>query len=209
MRNLLLAMMISVALLGCAAEPFWMTPAAVPLCYDNPILVPYAEPNYVFDTVVDVVNDYFKIDHEEPVRLVGTTLIEGRIDTFPKVGATLLEPWDSDSANSYERLESTLQTIRRRAVVKVVPTQGGFLLDVAVFKELENVTQPEHSTAGVAIFHHDTLQPETGVVNPQVNKDINRGWIPQGRDPALEQRILGQLLYRFNLSNGAAVPAAR
>ena len=47
---------------------------------------------------------------------MGSTLTEGRIDTFPKPGATLLEPWDHDSADSYERLESTLQSIRRYAV---------------------------------------------------------------------------------------------
>ncbi|MEI8376520.1 MAG: hypothetical protein WCJ35_27195 [Planctomycetota bacterium] len=83
--------------------------------------------------------------------MLGGTLINGRIDTFPKPGATLLEPWDHDSADSYERLESTLPSIRRYAVVKVIPAQnGGFWIDLAVFKELENMRQPEHATAAIA-----------------------------------------------------------
>jgi len=67
---------------------------------------------------------------------------------------------------------------------------------VAVLKELENLAQPEQSTAGAATFPHD--QTQTRVVNPLQVKDLNRGWIPQGRDPVLEQRIIGQLLARFN-----------
>ena len=91
---------------------------------------------------------------------------EGRIDTYPKVGATVFEPWDHDSADGYQRLESTLQSIRRHAVVKVVPTPTGrgFWVDVAVFKELENLWRRSNATAGAATFpHDDTL---TRVVNP-------------------------------------------
>ncbi len=156
-------------------------------------------PQYVFATVADVVSDYFKIDHEEPVRLLGTEPTEGRIDTYPKVGATIFEPWDHDSADGYQRLESTLQSIHRYAVVKVVPmpNRQGFWVEVAVFKELENLVAPEQSTAGAGIFpHDDTL---TRVVNPPGGKDLNRGWVPQGRDMVLEQRILGQLMDRFNM----------
>ena len=162
--------------------------------------MPYADPQYVFETTVEVITDYFRIEHEEPVRQVGPTLLEGRIDTYPKVGATMLEPWDSDSADQYERLESTLQTIRRRAVVKIVPTQGGYRLEVTVFKELESVVQPELSTAGAATFSHDTTL--TRVINPDLGVNPTGSWIPLGRDPVLEQRIIGQLLSRFNIPVG-------
>ena len=200
MRKLLLALVAPFAMLGCMAGPVSILPEATPLppttAYENPLLVSNPNAQFVFDTAADVIGDYFMIDHEEPIRLLGTTLTEGRIDTYPKVGATLFEPWDHDSADSYQRLESTLQSIHRYAVVKVVPTRGGFWIDVAVFKELENLAQPEQATAGAATFPHDVTQ--TRVVNPLQVKDLNRGWIPQGRDAVLEQRILGQLLDRFN-----------
>ena len=31
---------------------------------------------------------------------VGVTITEGRLDTFPDVGSTCLEPWRNDSADS-------------------------------------------------------------------------------------------------------------
>jgi hypothetical protein len=204
MRKLLLVLAYPLALAGCSGVPVWTAPEAAPLAiaYSNPILVPNANAQYVFDTVADVTGDYFVIDHEEPVRLMGTTLTEGRIETYPKIGATIFEPWDHDSADGYERLECTLQSIRRYALIKVVPVPngGGFWIDVAVYKELENCLQPEYATAGAATFPYD--QTQTRVVNPLLVKDINRGWIPQGRDPVLEQRIMGQLLDRFNRPGG-------
>jgi len=145
----------------------------------------------VWETVADTVDDYFKIEREEPVRLVGDVLTAGRIDTFPTVGATILEPWLGDSVGRDERLESTLQSIRRRAEVLVTPVAGGYEVEVAVWKELEDVVRPEHATAGSATFRYDDSLNR--ITNPEIECDVNRGWIPQGRDTALEQRILGDL----------------
>ena len=93
----------------------------------------------MWDQIVDVVDDYFKIEKEERVRLVGDLLTEGRLDTYPRGGSTIFEPWGNDSANAYEKLESTLQSIRRIAQVRVIPAQAGFQVEVIVYKELEDV----------------------------------------------------------------------
>ncbi|MEI8376403.1 MAG: hypothetical protein WCJ35_26595 [Planctomycetota bacterium] len=203
MRSKLAAILPLVVLLGCFSEvrlPYQL----VPVSYDNPVLLRIANHELVWDGVVDVVSQYFRIEREDPVRLLGGTLINGRIDTFPKPGATLLEPWDHDSADSHERLESTLQSIRRYAVVKVIPAQnGGFWIDLAVFKELENMRQPEHATAGSATFRNDVSL--TRAVNSDLPTNVNQNWIPQGRDTAAEQRILGQILNRFT-PEGTPVP---
>jgi hypothetical protein len=190
---------VLLVLAGCGDLGSWTTPPSPSqlLVYDNPLRIPIANHEVVWEGVVDVISDYFRIDQEEPVRLLGSTLTEGRIDTYPTMGATFLEPWSGDSANSYERLEATLQSIRRRAVVRVVPAQdGGFWVDVAVFKELENLKQPEHSTAGAATFPLETTHAR--VVNPEQLAPLDSYWIPQGRDLALEQKILGELQYRFS-----------
>jgi hypothetical protein len=129
------------------------------------------------------------------VRLVGDVLIEGRIDTYPVDGSTLFEPWRHDSADSYEKLESTLQSIRRRAIVRVIPDQGGFLVDVAVFKELEDVRRPERATAGAATFRND--QSLERFTEPVGGQSPTAGWIPRGRDPVLEQEIIAKLQTRL------------
>ncbi len=200
MRRLLpVTLILSAAVLsGCAVDrsltdPGWQTQNVF---HDNPVFLPVTDHEFVWETVVDVVDDYFPIRREEPVRFLGKEPTQGRLDTFPVVGSTIFEPWHRDSASSYEKLESTLQSIRRHAAVTVKPIkEGGYLVDVAVYKELEDVVEPENASAGNATFRYDSSL--TRVVNPVGAQEINKGWIPKGRDTALEQRILGQLISRL------------
>ena len=179
MRSRLAAIFPLVVLLGCVSEAH-LPYQPVSVGCENPVLLRIANYELVWDGIVDVVSDYFRIEREDPVRLLGSTLTEGRIDTFPKPGATLLEPWDHDSADSYERLESTLQSIRRRAVVKVVPAQnGGFWVEVVVLKDLEDLRQPDHATAGSATFRND-VSPNANKLSLSTGRPQSaRGWQSQ------------------------------
>ena len=189
--------LLAVVLPGCAMGPYAPTVPAQPvvLYHDNPTLLPAADPQCVWETVVDVVDDYFKVAHEEPVRHVGSVLTEGRLETAPQISPTVLEPWRRDRADRYETIESTLQSMRRRAIVRVIPAEGGYRVDVAVLKELEDVARPEHATAGAATFRYDDSLRR--VVNPIAASEITEGWIRQGRDVALEQKIIAHLHSRF------------
>jgi hypothetical protein len=203
---------------GCA------TVGPPPTIWENPALVPVVDRDYVWDQIVDVVDNYFQIDREDRVRQVGDVLTVGRIDTAPEIGATLLEPWRSDSVNFYERLESTFQTIRRRALVQVVPAEGGFLVDVAVYKELENLKAPEMAATGRAVIRDDAspayLNDESGNPNsartppppasrasgPYMPQPTVLTPIPLGRDTALEQRIIAELMARLGAVGPHVVP---
>jgi hypothetical protein len=203
MRARLAALLLLTMLPGCLNEA--RVPAGpVPVSYANPSLISIRDHDLVWEGVEDVISQYFRIDREVPVHLYGDTLTVGRIDTFPTTGATLLEPWDHDSADTYERLESTLQSIRRYAVVKVFPAEnGGFWVDVAVYKDLENLRRPEHATAGSSTFRNDISS--TPAAPPPKLTNLKQFWIPQGRDAVAEQRILGQILDRFT-PNGKPQP---
>lgn len=202
--------LVAAAVGGCAVGPPFLEPSANPvlIAYPNPMLVPSRDAEAVWENVVDVVDDYFRIDvpETEPVRLAAGLFTEGRLRTFPEVASTLLEPWRQDSADTYEKLESTLQSIRRQARVRVVPANEGFWIEVAVFKELEHVAQPAHASAGAATFRNDSSL--TRVISAVGEQEIHEGWIPMGRDPALEQRILAQLHERFGLVAPTLPPAA-
>jgi hypothetical protein len=203
MRSIFAAAVLLPLLVGCIGDIHWPL-KSVNVAYENPVAIPIANYQLVWDGVEDIVKQNFRIEREDPVRLIGNTLTEGRIDTFPMPGATYLEPWYHDSATDYERLESTLQSIRRFAVVKVIPAQnGGFWVDVAVFKELENLRQPEHATAGSATFRQDASL--SSPLKPDQTPGKTQSWIPQGRDTAAEQRIIGQILDRFT-PQGTPVP---
>ena len=105
----------------------------------NPLYLPVTNQDWAWEQIIDVVDDYFRVEHENRVQLVGNVLTEGRIDTFPQIGATWLEPHRPDSVGEGSRWESTLQTIRRRAVLRVIPQQGGYLIEAVVYKELEDL----------------------------------------------------------------------
>ena len=193
-----------VGVAGCAIAPPPSGIALVgpaPTVAANPVLIRSTNHQVVWEQMVDVIDDYFKIEREDRVRVIGDVVTEGRLETHPRVGSTWLEPWHADSASRQEKLESTLQTIRRRATVTVRPAEGGFLVDVAVFKEREHLHRPQFSTAGSATLRHDTsIKRFESKARPG---PVTLGWIPIGRDPALEQRIITQLQQRF-----AALPHA-
>ena len=90
--------------------------------------------------------------------------------------------------------------------MKVIPAEngGGFWVDVAVYKELENVRRPEHATAGSATFRNDVSPSPTPSLPRSVCRSQSELDSP-GRDTAAEQRILGQILDRFT-PEGTPVP---
>lgn len=188
MRHWLVILGILCSVCGCASS----CPSPP---YDNPIRLPPASPDFVWEQVVDVLDDYFEIEREQPARVVSGVATVGRIDTFPSVGSTLFEPWKGDSVTSYDRLECTLQSIRRRAIVQVIPAEdGSTLVDVVVYKELEDMAQPENASTASATFRFDTSLYRFG--EPIGSQAVPSGWIRKGRDAGLEQKIIGQLMAR-------------
>jgi hypothetical protein len=169
------------------------------------VSVPVTNDEWAWDQITDVVSDYFTITGEQPARRGGETLIEGRIETLPQDGATLLEPHRKDSVGRFNRWESTFQTIRRRALVRVLPDPAGYTIEISVEKELEDLPRPERATAGSATFRND------GSITSARNETVDRvrpstRWIPQGRDPPLEQRMLAEMHARLTGTATATTP---
>ncbi len=170
------------------------TPGSVPV--SQGVLVPVVNEDFAWEQIVDVVDDYFRIDQENRVQLVGNVVTEGRIDSFPQVGSTILEPQRLDSVGRYNLFESTFQSIRRTAEIRVIPQQGGWYVEAIVQKEIEDLPRPENSTAGAASFRTDnSLQSRLG---EQVSRTrLSDYWIPLGRDCEVELQILDDIQARF------------
>src|SRR5512135_3400712 len=80
---------------------------------ENPLVVPSADFETVWKATIAVLDEYFDIATES--RLSRTII------TQPRIGATVLEPWSGDSPGLYDRLESSLQTIRRHGRITINP----------------------------------------------------------------------------------------
>jgi hypothetical protein len=114
--------------------------------------------------------------------------LDGVIETDYRVGSNVLEPWHGDSVGAYNRLESTLQSVRRKVRVDLTPVEGGYLVGVEAFKEHEDLPGVAENTAGAATFRkHTPLERNLSVV---VGQSSPSGWYPLGRDNDLEQAIL-------------------
>jgi hypothetical protein len=145
-----------------------------------PVFVANQNQEVVWEQIVDVVHDYFDIARENR--------LDGIIETKPRVGSSLLEPWHGDSVGLQNRLESTLQSIRRRGFVNVTPAEGGFLVSVEILKEQEDVkVTPDKSAGGSTFQENRPLQRDLTLV---VGDEAPKGWIALGRDVDLEIRIL-------------------
>jgi hypothetical protein len=175
---------------GCLTVP--ITSNAPPACPDpdvvveNPLFVPLAPFSYglVFEKVLDVVGHYFEIAY--------SNRYDGRIETFPRTSPGLEQPWKPGDPDLYQRLEATLQSMRRRAIVLIQPADdGGYFIEVTVYKELEDLPQPTKVLPGGAAFRTEpTVERQFEVIDATV---FELSWIPKGRDTAMEQAILQRL----------------
>lgn len=157
---------------------------SLPAHVDNPTLVGTSDYDTVWNTTIEVVEYYFDVVYENRY--------DGRIETQPVVSATFFEPWLMDVVTFRDRMEATLQTIRRRAFVLVQPSPtGGFTVAVEVYKELEN-----------SYLQSSTFIPQTALITSiePVRESLvtsavapPAGWISMGRDSALEDRIIDEI----------------
>lgn len=165
----------------------------------NPLKLPVSNHDYAWDQIVDVVSDYFPIALEQRVHIDQQVWTEGRVETPYQVGATMFEPLRNDSVGAFNRWQSTLQTIRRRAVVRVAPEPDGYVVEIRVDRELEDLPRPEEATAGAATLRNDSSLPSAarGAVS---RTEWSQQWIPLGRDTPLEQKMLAEIRDRLALT---------
>ena len=157
---------------------------AMPQQVANPVLVRGNNPDDVWEKAVEVLHAY-QLPIERENRL------DGLIETDYKVGSGILEPWHYDSVTVGDRLESSFQSIRRKATVSVQPAQGGYLVGVEVLKEIEDPQNLIVNSAGTATFPESrTFDRDLELVVGPATPD---GWILLGRDTNLEQDLLNSL----------------
>ena len=154
----------------------------------NPLFVSTTNEDFLWERMVETLEDFqFPIRRENRQSRV--------IETDYKVGASLFEPWHGDSVGFTNRLESTLQSVRRRVVVTMIPSdqQPGYTVSVEAYKEFEDLPGVAANSPGGATFLES--KPLDRDLNLVVGQTAPSGWMWAGRDYQLEQSIVGQLSY--------------
>ena len=179
--TMLIAAMLFAATNGCATIQNYGVPVS------NPLFIRANNHDEAWERTVDVVHDYlFEIERENK--------LGGVLETRYKTGASLMEPWHADSVGTDNRLESTLQSIRRKAYVSVTPVDGGYLVGVEAHKELEDVAKAANLQGAATFLDDNILQRD---LNAVVGQATPSGWIAKGRDEALEQSMLKSIHRAF------------
>lgn len=166
---------------GCATVQSFQAPVT------NPVFVRANNPDEAWERTVDVVHDFlFEIERENK--------LGGVLETRYKTGASVLEPWHGDTVGAANRMESTLQSIRRKAYISVTPVEGGYMVGVEAHKELEDVAKAAR-LQGAATFGDDNILARD--MNAVVGQATPSGWVSKGRDEALEQSMLKSINRAF------------
>ena len=169
------------AFAGCHSLPLASQQTPV----SNPIQVRANNYDLVWERTIDTLHEYqFAISKENR--------LSGEIETEYKTGASLFEPWHFDAANTWERTEGTLQSIRRKILVHITQIDGGYMVSVEAFKELEDLPGVASNAASGATFREG--QPLRRDLNLVSGQTVPSGWIFKGRDKALEQSLIKDLV---------------
>lgn len=162
-----------------------MTSGSSNLPATNAVQISADQRDPMWERAVSVLNrNHFQIVRESK--------LEGLIETEYRAGASLLEPWHPDSVGYHARLESTLQSIRRRVTVFMQSSAPGLMtVSVRVDKEIEDLPGLAANYEGGATF------PEAQPLNRDLDQVVGQTgpsqWLNIGRDPLLEHQILSQI----------------
>ena len=186
--RLIAALLCTTVLAGCAGMSSLRLGKMMPVRAANPLFVATANEDLLWERMVETLEDFqFPIRKENRQSRV--------IETDYKVGASVFEPWHKDSVGFSNRLESTLQSVRRRVVVTMIPSdqQAGYTVSVEAYKEFEDLPGIAANSPGGATFLES--KPLDRDLNLVVGQSAPSGWMWAGRDYQLEQSIVGQLSY--------------
>lgn len=182
-RNALLSVAATVSIFACAG--CLSTPQNGLTAGASSIQVSDSYRDSLWERAVVVLNrNHFQVARESK--------LEGIIETEYRGGSGLLEPWHPDSAGLSNKIESTLQSIRRKVIINMQSSGSGVMtVNVRVDKELEDLPGLAANSEGGATFSEtEPLQRDLSQVVGQTGPSR---WISIGRDPMLERKLLSEI----------------
>ncbi len=167
---------------GCAAPT-----RTGPITYHTFSLPDETASDNLWNTSKDVLREHmFTISH--------TDRRAGIITTAPETSGQLFEFWRNDVATATDLWDSTMRTVRRKVEISIGKDPESQTTRLTVTVTRERFTTPErqvnNSIAAFRLFGYELPQEQTGQrISPN-----DSYWMADGRDPALEQLLLQEIL---------------
>ena len=168
----------------------------------NPLVVQTQDAEALWDAIVDVIDNYYIIKTENPVRTYERTdengktyyyCTEGRLDTEPSIMGGVHEPWRKNGDECADRWFATFQTVRSYAYVRVTPEEKGFFIYLTINREIEDMPNPIGSNVDYNLHFNDDLSQLSQAVG---ERSRSKGWIDIGRATDLEGRVMKEIAWR-------------
>jgi hypothetical protein len=178
-----IAVTLSVMCAGCVSSP----PVAA-IGGASAVQVSDSQRDPLWERAVMVLNrNHFQVARESK--------LEGIIETEYRGGSSVLEPWHPDSVGYANRLESSLQSIRRRVLINMASTGPGVMtVSIRADKELEDLPGLAANYEGGATFSEN--QPLQRDLDQVVGQAGPSRWLSIGRDPLLEHKLMSEIMGR-------------
>ena len=182
MRRILAGLLLVTAamLVGCVRAPEARFPNPMPLPSSDIATVEKVAERVLLEMNFEVVYPRSK---------------PGRVDTENLTGANWFEFWRDDSVGDFQRVESSLHTIRRKVHVQATPAPTGCQVEVKVAKE--RLSAPGTSPSGISQAYDIYNPRKTSLARQDEFKETQYTWLPMDRDDALEQVILERIQGRL------------
>ncbi|MFQ5491653.1 MAG: hypothetical protein ACE5GE_13125 [Phycisphaerae bacterium] len=118
----------------------------------------------------------------------------GLMTTFPVTSQSFFECWRHDVDTAYDLLEASLRTVRRTAEVRIdrMADAGSGLISVTVRRETFATPERQYNNTASTLQIFGDLLP--GVQGERQLTGQDDYWIADGRDGAMERRLLHQIL---------------
>ena len=188
MWRVLIAAAVAVCMAGCASGPLLENPLPIrpdrPVPHENPLYVPQGEQAYA---CASSTRSSTCFPTTSPWPTPAATTAASR----PPPSRRASNSRGSPAAPTVTSASFLFQTIRHRAVVVITTAEdGGYFIDLKVYKELQDLPRPSRATAGDATCIEQTVQRQFEVVEPEL---FESSWIPHRPRLQAGQCILDRL----------------
>lgn len=126
----------------------------------------------------------------------------GVITTMPVASQHFLEFWRHDVDTRDDLWEATLNPMRRWVELSVARGSDNAWQQLSIVVHKERLSSPDrqfNSTGAAYQYFGDSLPSTTGLIRVTAEHDQ---WLDQGRDPAMEDRLLRDILKRAGIRGG-------